>query len=92
MRRFMEKAKTAFLTLVLFSLGAGLCSAPAYAAGGKKVTEAKNGVVSVQFWIKDAYYCAVVNGQLEPQAVRRQHSPLAAASLWESREKSLPIS
>lgn len=68
MRRFMEKAKTAFLTLVLFSLGAGLCSAPAYAAGGKKVTEAKNGVVSVQFWIKDAYYCAVVNGQLEPQA------------------------
>lgn len=48
MRRFMEKAKTAFLALVLFSLGAGLCSAPAYATGGKKVTEAKNGVVSVQ--------------------------------------------
>jgi S1-C subfamily serine protease len=64
----MVRAKTAFLALVLFSLGAGLCSAPAYATGGKKVTEAKNGVVSVQFWIKDAYYCAVVNGQLEPQA------------------------
>lgn len=68
MKRFMVRAKTAFLALVLFSLGAGLCSAPAYATGGKKVTEAKNGVVSVQFWIKDAYYCAVVNGQLEPQA------------------------
>lgn len=67
MKRFMVRAKTAFLALVLFSLGAGLCSAPAYATGGKKVTEAKNGVVSVQFWIKDAYYCAVVNGQLKPQ-------------------------
>ena len=42
MRRFMEKAKTAFLTLVLFSLGAGLCSAPAYATGGKKVTDRKS--------------------------------------------------
>ena len=65
MRRFMEKAKTAFLALVLFSLGAGLCSAPAYAAGGKKVTEAKNGVVCVQVWIKNGYYCALVNGQLQ---------------------------
>lgn len=68
MRRFMEKAKTAFLTLVLFSLGAGLCSAPAYATGGKKVNEAKNGVVSIQFWIKGASYCALVNNQLIPQA------------------------
>lgn len=65
MRRFMEKAKTAFLALVLFSLGAGLCSAPAYAAGGKKVTEAKNGVVSVQFWLKNPAYYADVNGQLK---------------------------
>lgn len=63
MRRFMEKAKTAFLALVLFSLGAGMCSAPAYAAGGKKVTEAKNGVVSIQFWVENAGYYVIANNQ-----------------------------
>ena len=59
----MEKAKTAFLALVLFSLGAGMCSAPAYAAGGKKVTEAKNGVVSIQFWVENAGYYVIANNQ-----------------------------
>lgn len=54
MRRFMARAKTAFLSLVLFSLAAGLCSTPAFASGSKKVNEAKNGVVSVQFYIKGA--------------------------------------
>ena len=65
MRRFMEKAKTAFLALVLFSLGAGLCSAPAYAAGSKKVNEAKNGVVSVQFYVKGAAYYLTNGRQFE---------------------------
>lgn len=56
MRRFMEKAKTAFLALVLFSLGAGLCSAPAYASGSKKYNEAKNGVVSIQFFFEKSRF------------------------------------
>lgn len=62
MRRFMARAKTAFLALVLFSLGAGLCSAPAYASGSKKVNEAKNGVVSIQFYVKGAAL-GYTNGQ-----------------------------
>lgn len=63
MRRFMEKAKTAFLALVLFSLGAGLCSAPAYASGSKKYNEAKNGVVSIQFFLKNPAFYAVIGNQ-----------------------------
>lgn len=58
MRRFMARAKTAFLALVLFSLGAGLCSAPAYASDSKKANEAKNGVVSIQFWVESAAFYA----------------------------------
>ena len=63
MRRFMEKAKTAFLALVLFSLGAGLCSAPAYASGSKKYNEAKNGVVSIQFFLQNPAYYALIGNQ-----------------------------
>lgn len=65
MRRLAAKAKTAFLSLVLFSLGVGLCSAPAYAAGSKKVIEAKNGVVSIQFYVKEAAYYLTNGKQFE---------------------------
>ena len=65
MRRLAAKAKTAFLSLVLFSLGVGLCSAPVYAAGSKKVIEAKNGVVSIQFYVKGAAYYLTNGKQYE---------------------------
>lgn len=54
MRRFAAKVKTACVALILFGLCAGLCAAPAYATGSKKVLETKNGVVSIQFYVKEA--------------------------------------
>lgn len=66
MRRFAAKAKTALLALVLFGLSAGLCSAPAYAAGSE-VNQAKNDVVSIQFYLKNAAFYAVVGNSFEWQ-------------------------
>lgn len=54
MRRFASKARTALLALVLFGMSIGLCSGTAYAAESQKVNEAKNGVVSIQFYLKGA--------------------------------------
>ena len=67
MRRFASKARTALLALVLFGMSIGLCSGTAYAAGDKEAKEAKNGVVSIQFYLKNVAYYAYVNGDFQWQ-------------------------
>lgn len=69
MRRYAANVKKLLLAFVLFSLTAGLCAAPAYASGIKKVNQAKNGVVSIQFYLKNAAFYAVVNNQYQQQEV-----------------------
>ena len=61
MRRFAAKARMVLLALALFGLSAGLCSTQAYAASNK-VNQAKNGVVSIQFYVKGAALY-LTNGQ-----------------------------
>lgn len=80
MRRFMIKARTAVLALVLFSFGVGLCSVPAYASGIKKVNEAKNGVVSIQFYLQNAAYYAYRNNQYEEVKVINNGNPVGLSS------------